>query len=84
MKWLLQQHSCEQKMHFPVMLNSSPPRLLCYSLESAIAEKPEAIVKLGTLNSRMKDFYDIWALSRRFDFDGSNRTFAIRGGNERN
>ena len=73
-----------EKMHFPVMLNSSPPRLLCYSLESAIAEKLEAIVKLGTLNSRMKDFYDIWALSRRFDFDGSNRTFAIRGGNERN
>ena len=62
-----------EKMHFPVMLNSSPPRLLCYSLESAIAEKLEAIVKLGTLNSRMKDFYDIWALSRRFDFDGSNR-----------
>ena len=28
------------------------------------------MVKLGVLNSRMKDFYDIWFLSRTFDFKG--------------
>ncbi len=41
------------------MLNSPAPRLLCYSRESSIAEKLEAMVELGVLNSRMKDFYDI-------------------------
>ncbi|MBN1495391.1 MAG: nucleotidyl transferase AbiEii/AbiGii toxin family protein, partial [Spirochaetes bacterium] len=62
----------------PTMLNSTTPRLLCYSRESSIAEKLEAIVKLGVLNSRMKDFYDIWLLSRQFDFDGAKLTEAIR------
>jgi hypothetical protein len=46
------------------------PRLKGYTRETVVAEKFEAMVKLGTLNSRMKDFYDIWLLSRRFSFDG--------------
>jgi hypothetical protein len=39
-------------------------------MQSTIAEKFQAMVKLGVLNSRMKDFYDIWVLSRTFDFQG--------------
>jgi len=39
-------------------------------MESTIAEKFQAMVKLGVLNSRMKDFYDIWFLSGAFDFKG--------------
>lgn len=66
------------RMDFPTMLDFSAPRLLCYSRESSIAEKFEAMVKLGALNSRMKDFYDIWALSRQFDFDGTRLAEAIR------
>ena len=62
----------------PVMLDLPAPRLLCYSRESSIAEKFEAMVKLGILNSRMKDFYDIWLLSRRFDFTGTELAQAIR------
>ncbi len=62
----------------PTLLGSPAPQLLCYSRESAIAEKFEAMVKLGELNSRMKDFYDIWLLSRQFDFSGKNLTKAIR------
>ncbi|MFH0783186.1 MAG: nucleotidyl transferase AbiEii/AbiGii toxin family protein [Pseudomonadota bacterium] len=62
----------------PTMLGSPVPRLLCYSRESAIAEKFEAMAKLGALNSRMKDFYDIWLLSRQFDFDGAKLAEAIR------
>lgn len=62
----------------PTMLDDPAPRLLCYSRESAIAEKFEAMVKLGELNSRMKDFYDIWLLSRQFDFVGENLAEAIR------
>ncbi len=67
-----------ERMDFPAMLNFSAPRLLCYSRESTIAEKFEAMVKLGALNSRMKDFYDIWALSRQFDFSGARLAEAIR------
>ena len=63
---------------FPTMLDFPAPRLLCYSRENAIAEKFEAMVKLGTLNSRMKDFYGIWLLSRQFDFNGPKLTEAIR------
>lgn len=45
---------------FPTLLDMPAPRLQGYSMESTIAEKFEAMVKLGVLNSRMKDFYDIW------------------------
>lgn len=67
-----------EEWDLPTMLNSPAPRLLCYSRESSIAEKLEAMVKLGMLNSRMKDFYDIWLLSRQFDFDGTKLAEAIR------
>ena len=46
--------------------------------ESTIAEKFEAMVKLGELNSRMKDFFDIWLLSRTFGFAGENLAEAIK------
>lgn len=61
----------------PTLLDFAAPRLLCYSRESAIAEKFEAMVKLGILNSRMKDFYDIWMLSRQFNFNGDQLKQAI-------
>jgi predicted nucleotidyltransferase component of viral defense system len=67
-----------EKFDLPTMLNYPAPRLLCYSRESSIAEKLEAIVKLGMMNSRMKDFYDIWLLSRYFNFDGITLAEAIR------
>ena len=67
-----------EESDFPTMLNYPEPRLLCYSRESSIAEKFETMVKLGVLNSRMKDFYDIWLLSRQFDFDGASLAEAIR------
>lgn len=67
-----------EESELPTMLDPPAPRLLCYSRESTIAEKFEAMVKLGVLNSRMKDFYDIWLLSRQFDFDGAELAEAIR------
>ena len=66
-----------EEAYLPTVLDSPAPRLLCYSRESAIAEKFETMVKLGILNSRMKDFYDIWLLSRQFDFDGEKLAEAI-------
>ena len=67
-----------EESELPTMLDSPAPRLLCYSRESTIAEKLEAMVKLGVLNSRMKDFYDIWLLSRQFDFTGADLAKAVR------
>ena len=63
---------------YPTILDFPAPQLRCYSRESAIAEKLEAMVKLGELNSRMKDFYDIWMLARKFGFDSVSLAEAIR------
>jgi hypothetical protein len=66
-----------EEVKLPTILDFPPPRLLGYTRESAIAEKFEAMIALGELNSRMKDFYDIWLLSRQFDFDGQILAEAI-------
>ncbi|MBQ0775938.1 MAG: nucleotidyl transferase AbiEii/AbiGii toxin family protein [Gammaproteobacteria bacterium] len=71
-------HPSPKECDLPTMLDFSAPRLLCYSRESAIAEKFEAMVKLGILNSRMKDFFDIWLLSRQFNFNGNQLLQAIQ------
>jgi len=62
---------------FPTLLDLPAPRLAMYPRETVVAEKFEAMVKLGLANSRMKDFYDIWALAREFDFDGGVLSTAI-------
>jgi hypothetical protein len=41
---------------------------LVYPRESVVAEKFEAILQLGMTNSRMKDYYDLWFMSRHFEF----------------
>ncbi|MDR3238432.1 MAG: nucleotidyl transferase AbiEii/AbiGii toxin family protein [Spirochaetia bacterium] len=64
-------------MTYPSLLDMEPPRLKVYSLESVIAEKFHAMVYLADLNSRMKDFYDIYELSRSFSFDGASLSEAI-------
>ena len=73
-----------QAIEYPTILDFPPPKLRGYSKESIVAEKFESLVTLGILNSRMKDYFDIWSLSRRFDFDGNalrdaiTRTFSNR------
>ena len=54
------------------------PEILTYSLESTIAEKFDAILQRLELTGRMKDFYDIYYLSRTFDFDGLKLQKAIQ------
>ena len=54
------------------------PEVLTYSLESTIAEKFDAILQRFELTGRMKDFYDIYYLSRTFDFDGLKLQTAIQ------
>jgi hypothetical protein len=67
-----------EKSEMPTILEFPAPLLACYSRESSISEKFEAMLKLRELNSRMKDFYDIWLLSRHFEFEGKTLAEAIR------
>lgn len=62
---------------YPVMLPIDPPMVRAYPRETVIAEKLEAMVKLDIRNSRMKDFYDVWFLSRTRSFDGQTLKQAI-------
>src|SRR6266513_1854087 len=54
-----------KEIQYPVLLNFPSPRLRAYPGEAVVAEKLEALVKLGMANTRMKDFYDLWRLYRR-------------------
>jgi hypothetical protein len=66
------------KVEYPSLLNFPSAELKGYSIETTIAEKFQAMVKLGIVNSRMKDFYDIWFLSRKFDFTADTLSEAIK------
>jgi predicted nucleotidyltransferase component of viral defense system len=70
---------------FPTLLDLPAPKLRVYPMETVIAEKLEAVVKLGAFNSRLKDYFDLWVLMRheRIDFalvvQAVRATFARRG-----
>lgn len=71
-------HPAPEEQDYPTILDLPAPRLRMYPRETVVAEKFEAMVYLGTLNSRFKDFFDIWLLSRSFDFDGVDLARAIQ------
>jgi hypothetical protein len=61
-----------------VALRRVPREKARHHRETVVAEKVEAMVKLGLANSRMKDFHDVAVLSRLFAFDGALLVRAIR------
>lgn len=63
---------------YPTLLGDESPRLLAYRPTTAIAEKFEAMVDLGLANSRLKDYGDIWMLSRTLPIDGAELVRSIR------
>lgn len=73
------------EIDFPVLLDFPQPRIKVYSIESAVAEKLEAIISLMLVTSRMKDFYDIIFLASKYEFkkhelrSAINDTFNNRG-----
>lgn len=67
-----------QKVAFPSLLDFPAPELKAYAREPVVAEKFQAMVVLGMGNSRMKDFYDVWAIARGFDFDGERLCQSIK------
>lgn len=66
-----------EAVEYPTLLGMEPPKLRAYPKETVVAEKVEAMVKLGLANSRMKDFYDLLVLSRTFPFEGRQVRDAI-------
>ena len=63
---------------YPTLLHELPkPEIKAYSIETVIAEKFQAMVVLGTFNSRMKDFYDVYILLKNNDIDEINLQVAI-------
>ena len=71
------------EVNLPVLLDLPQPRLRVYARETVIAEKFQAMVMLGLANSRMKDFYDVWILSRSYEFDDDRLPRAIAATFER-
>jgi len=65
------------QMEFPTLLEEKPPRIKVYSIESVISEKVEAMIKLAMVNSRIKDFYDIYTLSVSYNFQSDKLKKAI-------
>ncbi len=63
---------------YPVILDLPAPKLKGYAPETVVSEKFQAMVQLGALNSRMKDFYDIWLLMRQFNFEGHDVAEALK------
>ena len=69
----------QEKREIPTQLDDFvAPTVNTYSLETTIAEKLDAILSLMEFSSRMKDYYDIYYLSNKFDFDGVTLTEALK------
>lgn len=74
-----------ERMNYPVLLGHEAPVIRVYPRYTTVAEKFHTMVDRGILNSRLKDYYDIWLLSGRFGFDAEllrtamERTFKRRG-----
>ena len=66
-----------QKIRYPTLLGMPEPALLGYTLETVIAEKLEAIVKLALVNTQMKDFYDLWKLLNQHEIEYDRLKVAI-------
>jgi len=68
----------QKKIDFPTLLDFPAAHLKSCTRESMVAEKFEAMVKFGMLNTRMKDFFDVWSASQEFEFDGPTLSKAIK------
>ena len=64
-------------VEYPALLGGPAPILMAYPMATAIAEKTEAMVSRGLINSRMKDFHDIWLLSELFEHDYQTLVLAV-------
>ncbi len=68
-----------EEIDYPVLLDFPSPRLKAYQKETIISEKFQNMIEMGLVNSRVKDFYDIWFLCKNFEFDGLELQDAFTG-----
>ena len=69
----------QEKRKIPTQLEDfDSPMVNTYSIETTVAEKIDAILSLMEFSSRMKDYYDIYYLANKFDFDGNVLSEALR------
>jgi predicted nucleotidyltransferase component of viral defense system len=66
-------------LDYPVLLSGFPAtHIVAYSLETVVAEKFQTMVVRSTLNSRMKDFFDLYRIKRMHHLDESTLSEAIK------
>lgn len=70
-------------LHIPSLIGMPPLEVRAYRMETSIAEKFEAATTLGLLNSRLKDYFDLWHLAKGFAFEGQAVSESIRATFER-
>lgn len=69
----------QEKRKIPTQLDDfTAPMVNTYSLETTVAEKLDAILSLMEFSSRMKDYYDLYYLANKFDFNGATLTEALK------
>ena len=69
----------QEKRKIPTQLDDfTAPTVNTYSIETTVSEKIDAILSLMEFSSRMKDYYDIYYLANKFDFDGKLLSEALR------
>ena len=69
----------QEKRRIPTQLTDfAAPMVNTYSIETTVAEKLDAILSLMEFSSRMKDYYDIYYLANKFDFEGKILSEALR------
>lgn len=67
-----------EEIEYPTLLDQEMPKLKAYPVYTVIAEKFEAMIKLGMINTRMKDFYDLWILLQKFELEDALLKKAIK------
>ena len=65
------------ELSYPSVLDMEPPKIRAYPPTTVIAEKFQAMVALGIANSRMKDYYDLWAIPATLAIDANELDAAI-------
>lgn len=67
-----------QQIRYPTLLGMPEPILLGYTLETVLAEKLQSVVKLALVNTRMKDFYDLWTIIKNHEIQKDTLGVVIR------
>ncbi len=63
---------------YPTLFDQDSPRILSYRPEFVVAEKLEAMVVLGLINSRIKDYYDLWRINHTIEITHKDLVAAVR------